>query len=353
MKKIFKTIFNKLADCIVPTLPLLVGAGMLKVLVIVLGPSVLNLISETNSTFMVLSFVANAGYYFMPIYIAFAAGRVFKTNEYIAALIGAMLIAPEFVELINAGTKLTIFGLPIASTSYGNQVLPSVIAVFIESLIFNFLDEHFYEKLKPIFVPVITIVLMIPIAFCLIGPLGVYMGNLLAKLIMLLKDIGPIGNGILTALIPYTVILGLGGANLSCMLTLAATGEDPILFFSNVTYNVVLGFVVFAIYLKDKKADTLAMAIASAVGGVSDPAIFGIAIKDTKVFAATSAGGFVGGILAGIFGVKSYAMASFGIFGIIVTIGGTSPIVNSFIALIAGSFTGFIISYLIHSKTTN
>ena len=70
-------------------------------------------------------------------------------------------------------------------------------------------------------------------------------------LIMWLKDLGPLGNAIMCAIIPFITIAGLGGANLSAMLLLASTGVDPILFFANVLYNNILGAVTFALYLKN------------------------------------------------------------------------------------------------------
>lgn len=339
-----------LVDCIVPTLPIMIGVGMLKVVLIIVGPLVLNVLSETSSTYTVLSFVSDAGYYFMPIYVAVSSAEVFKTNKFIAALVGAMLISPTFVELVNAGTSLTIFGLPIASTSYGNQVISSIIAILIMSYIYNFLDTKIIENLRPIIVPLITIVIMVPIAFCAIGPLGVWLGDKLVELIMLLNNIGPIGNAIMCAIIPFITIAGLGGANLSAMLLLASSGCDPILFYANVIYNNVLGFVTLALYLRNKKADVLAAAITSSLAGTSEPALFGYVIKDTKALICLVVGDFVGGLLAGIISVKTYAMASFGIFGIMTTIGPESSILGATIAMAAGCITGFILSFITHKK---
>ena len=48
--------------------------------------------------------------------------------------------------------------------------------------------------------------------------------------------------------------------------------------------------------------------------------------------------------------VKSYAMASFGIFGIITTIGEDSSIIHASIALVIACFTGFIITFITHKK---
>lgn len=353
MKKVgsfIKKLFSTLADCIIPTLPIMIGVGMIKVLLILFGPTVLNLLKETSPTYIVLQFVSDAGYYFMPIYVGVSSAEVFKTNKFIGALMGGMLLAPAFVEIVEAGTPLSVFGLPIALTNYGNQVLSSIIAVWIMSFIYNFLDTHINKNFKALLTPLLTILIMIPIAFSLIGPLGVFLGNKLVDLILLLKNIGPIGNAIMCAIIPFITIVGLGGANLSAMLLLASTGCDPILFYSNVIYNNVLGFVTLALYLKDRKSETLAAAITSSVAGTSEPAIFGIVMKDTKAMISLVLGDFVAGLYAGITGVKAYAMASFGIFGIITTVGPESSIINAAIAMILGCVTGFITCLLLHNK---
>lgn len=353
IKKEISHILSILADCIVPTLPIMIGVGMLKVILIVIGPVVLNILTETSDTYRVLSFVANAGYYFMPIYIAISSAEVFKTNKYISALIGAMLIAPEFIEIVKANQAISIYGLPIALTDYGNQVISSIIATYVLSHIYNFLDKHINVNFNPILVPLLTILIMIPISFCAIGPFGVFLGDKLVSIILMLKNLGPIGNAIMCATIPYITIAGLGGGNLSAMLLLASTGCDPILFFSNVIYNNVLGFVVLAIYLKDKEPKTLAASITSALAGTSEPALFGIAIKNPNAIMALTIGDFFAGLYSGIMGVKSYAMASFGIFGIATTIGPDSSILHAAISILIGCIIGFVISYISVKKKPN
>ena len=353
MKKaieLIKKVFGALADCIAPIIPILIGVGMLKVLLIVLGPTILNVLKEDSDTYTVLSFVADAGYYFMPIYVAVSSADIFKTDRFLAALTGGMLVSPAFVQMVEEGRKLSVFGLPVASTTYGNQVLPSIIAVFILSFLYRKLKEIIPEKVEGVLLPLLTILIMVPIAFCAIGPLGVFLGNSLISLIMLLKRLGPLGNALLCAILPVCIIIGLGGADLSAMLLLSAAGPDPILFFSNVLYNCILGAVTFAIYLKDKKTETLAASIAAIVGGASEPAIYGIIIKDMKGLLSLSAGGFVAGLLSGIFGVKTFAMASFGIFGILATIGPGSSILGAVISLIVGCVCGFVLSFLTHSR---
>lgn len=352
-KEFISKIFDTLAACIVPNMPILVGVGMLKVLLIVIGPTIFGFLTEDSSTYIVLSFIADAGYYFMPIFVAISSAKVFNTSIPLGGLMGAMLLSPSFVSLVEKGTELSIYNLRIINTTYGNQVLPSIIIVYIMSLIYNNLDKYIPEKIKAIFVPLITILIMAPISLCFVGPIGVIIGEYLVKLIMLLKGIGPMGNAIMCALIPFITMAGLGGANLSAMLLLAATGCDEILFFSNVLYNNILGFAVFAVYLHDKDSNALAAALTSALGGASEPAIYGYAIKDFYVLLANVIGGFVAGFISGIFGVKSYAMASFGTFGILTTIGPDSSIVHAAIAMITGCVISFTLSYIFHHKKAN
>lgn len=347
---IIKSIFFKIVECIIPIMPILVGVGMLKVLLIVLGPYILNILDETDSTYVVLSFVADAGYYFLPIYVAISSAEVFKTNKFLAALMGGMLISPAFIELVNNNTSLTVFGLKLASTNYSNQILPSVIIVFIESYVYKYLSKFIPEKLGSVFSPMLTIIIMAPIAFCLIGPVGVFLSEQLVKLVLSLKDMGPIGFAIMTALAPFVVIAGLGGASLSVMLSLAANGVDPILFFSNVLFNSILGFVTLALYIRNKDSQALAAAVTATVGGSSEPAIFGYVIKDLSAMLSLMIACFFAGLYAGIAQVKTFSIASFGFLGLVATIGPGSSILHATISLVIGCVLAFGLTLLTHKK---
>lgn len=349
MKKILgiiDKIFKTLAGCVTPAVPILIGVGMLKVGLILFGPSVLGILQESDNTYVVLTFVADAGYYFLPIYIAVASAEYLNTSKYIAALMGGVLLSPKFVELINEGASLTVFGLPIASISYANEILPSIVIVCIESYIYKFIDSLVTEKFKNIIVPLFVIIIMVPIIFCAVGPLGILLSQGLTKLILALTKIGPFGVGIYAALLPFAVMFGLGGTNLTVILSIASQGADPICFFSNVIYNCTVGSVALAYYVKHKDAESLAAGVTGIVGGISEPALFGVALKDRKALLATVIGNFVGGFLVGLFKVKTFAVASFGVLGVIATIGEGSSIVLASISLLAACATGFVLYYL-------
>lgn len=348
LKNFVNKLFSILSNCVVPILPVMIGSGMIKVILILLTENGLNLLSSSNDTMKVLAFVADAGFYFMPVFMAVSAAEVFNTNKYIAAFIGASLLSPEFVRLVSVNNPLSVYGINLPLYTYENQIIPSILIVFILSLLEKQLNRFIPEAVKALLVPLISLLVMIPIAFCIIGPIGLFLSEKLVDLIMFLKDIGPIGNGIMVVLLPYLAGFGLGGGIVSGLLALAATGVDPILLFSNVIYNTVLGVAVFAVYLKDKDPSKLAASITSAIAGTSEPALFGTFMKDGKVVIATLVSGFVAGLYSGLMGVKTFAMASFGLFGIISTIGPGSSIIHAAISLLIGWTISFTISTVLH-----
>ena len=49
-KELINRILSTIIDCIVPTLPVMIGVGMLKVLLIILSDQVLNILPADSST---------------------------------------------------------------------------------------------------------------------------------------------------------------------------------------------------------------------------------------------------------------------------------------------------------------
>lgn len=100
-------IFSKLISTIVgivgPLLPILIGAG--------LGRAILALIvqfgwvnTEVSLTYKLFNMVFDAGFTYLPIFVAISAAKHFKTNVYLAALLGMALVHPTWnasVDVLN------------------------------------------------------------------------------------------------------------------------------------------------------------------------------------------------------------------------------------------------------------
>ena len=98
---------------------------------------------------------------------------------------GLMLVAPSFIALVDEGASITLFGLPVYAGTYSYMVFPVILCVMIMAPV-----ERFFKKISPSFLRVImepfaTLLVMIPLAFCVLAPLGAILGTYITAFLML------------------------------------------------------------------------------------------------------------------------------------------------------------------------
>lgn len=69
LKVIAKNTLGYLSGSMVAIIPILCGAGLLKAVMVLLGPTLLNVISEQSDTYVLLNLIYNAAFYFLPVYV--------------------------------------------------------------------------------------------------------------------------------------------------------------------------------------------------------------------------------------------------------------------------------------------
>ena len=103
----------------------------------------------------------------------------------------------------------TVFGIPMGLVSYTSQFLPSVLSVWILSYVYRFFDRVSPKFLKIILVPTCSLLVMLPITLCMVGPLGNLIGQGVADgLVWLNGVIGPLAVGLVGALWYFLVAAG-------------------------------------------------------------------------------------------------------------------------------------------------
>ncbi len=120
-KSILNNVLDVIGGCVAPMLPIITAAGLVKLIVAVLGPSMLNIMSETSDFMRLLTFVGDAGFYFFPIYVAYAAAKKFQTNIPMALFIAGVLLHPTLIEIVNTGEAFTVYGIPMYLTTYSSD----------------------------------------------------------------------------------------------------------------------------------------------------------------------------------------------------------------------------------------
>lgn len=341
-------ILDGIIGCLAPLIPIMTGAGMLKIVVLLLEMS--GIISTESSTYLILSFVGDAGFYFFPVFIGATAAKKFGANQGLGMLMGAILLHPNFMSAIAEGTPLDLFGLPVYPANYGSSIFPAILSVFIMSYVEKFIAKHSPTSLRSILEPLLTLIVMIPLSLCILSPAGAIIGEYFANIMMwLYETTGFLGIGILTAIIPFVIMSGMHMAlNPGAFQMLATVGYDPIVMPVMVLNNMNQGAACLAVAMKTKNKEVRSLALSCAItvmiGGVSEPAMYGINLKYKKPLYSAMIGGFAGGCIAGLMGAHAYAFAGMGILGIPAFMGDGSFAAAT--AIIVGIVIGTIVTFV-------
>ena len=256
----------------------------------------------------------------MPILVGFSAGRVFKSNQYIGAIVGAAIMYPSIITAVAEGAPLTFLRLPMQLVNYSQSLLPAIVAVWAASHVEKFFKNTLPLILQLMFVPALTLAIIVPLTLLIIGPIMNLVSSTLSTAVLGIFNMSPIIGGVLFgAFWQLMVLLGLHAAFIPVLINnLITLGSDPI--------NAILGLTVwalagvslgYALKVKDKEQKSLGFGnLASCLCGVTEPTIYSIVIPNFKIFsAAWIGGGVAGGILAAL-GGKMYAFGGDGLFRI-------------------------------------
>lgn len=341
-KSVGNTILNKVAGSLTPLIPMLVAASMFKMLAAVTGPSMLNWFSVNSDTYKLFTFVGDAGFYFFPIIIGYTSAKQFNTNRILAMFLGAILIDPNLINIVTAGKAFHVFGINMSLVNYSSTLVPIMLSVWVMSYIERFFNKHIVASLRTILSPTLTITVMLPLALCVLGPLGGFIGDGICKGILAFGNMGGIwailGVAIIGALWEFLVLTGMHLVMISAMtLLFAQGGHDNFVTLGAVAASMaVAGMCLGASFrLKgEERSLALGYTVASIIGGVTEPGLYGVAIRYRRPFVGMMIGGFCGGLYAGIAHCVGYVMVPVANFLALSTyIGGNSAnIINGIIS---------------------
>lgn len=305
-------IMDALAGSLTPTIPVLLTASIFKMLVAVLGPDMLGVLAAESHLMTLFTFVGDAGFYFFPLLIGYTAAKKMGATPVMGIFLGAIMMHPTFMGL--AGTEFTVLGIPCVPQSYASTVLPIIMSVWVMTHVEKFFKKVIPEMLQVLFVPVLTTFVMLPITLCVLGPAGAFLGNYVCGAIVAFSEVfGFIGTAVIGALWQFLVMTGMHQVMITQMIMLFSThGFDAVVSVGATCASLsVTGMCLGAfLALKDREQKSLGLSytVAAIIGGVTEPGMYGIAVRYTKPFIGMAAGGFVGGLYAGIMGVKAYAL---------------------------------------------
>lgn len=353
----FSTIIDIISGCFTPILPALVGGGMLKGVIALLGLA--NVLSATSDTYTILSLIADAPFYFLPFLVAVSTSKKFKVNTYMALWLAGILVYPTLVGAYKTGSMsfMKFFGAPMLIVNYTSTIIPIILGVWILSKIYNFIDKRLPGSLKLVLVPMITMLITSFIVLIAAGPLASYISIYLEKIISWLFDFsGPVGGIVFGGLLAPIVVTGMHWIFLpSVYQSIALNGFDYFFMPIGVCSNISQGIAALTICLKTKNKDLRSLSLSTgglACLGITEPAMYGVTLKYKKAYVMAMIGSACGSAYVMGMGSVASAFATSGVLALPLFIvnGNAGSLMNELIGIAITVVVTFVLTYFFGTK---
>ena len=343
-KNPIKAMLDVISESMNPILEPIICAGLLAAFLSII--SLTGLISTDSSTYQIFDALRSAVFYFLPILMAMSCAKRLGASPYLAVALAATILS----EPINNVSGLSLFGIGLPQITYSNSFIPILLAVWFMGYVTKFAKKVIPKSLQYFMSPLVIMLITLPATLLVFGPLGFYIGEGIIGFFNLLMD--TIGSWFVmmlySALQPFIIMLGAGNFIMPVVASLiAANGYDPAFISSCTISDIAVGGAMLGYFLRArnlKQKQLFGTVTLSAILGVTEPAIYGVFVKFRRPFIAVMIGGGLGGLFAGLTGVKAYSIA-WGLFGLPAYIGeGDFMNLWLMVAAVAISFIGATIA---------
>lgn len=280
-----------IAGCMTPLFTAIIAGGLVKVLLVIFGPTLLNVMQTTSDTYILMNALGDAPFYFLPVLVAFTASRKLNCNSYLSVMVASVLIYPDVITLLAGDSATHLFGvIPVVHGSYSSSIIPAMLSTLLLKYVEKLVDRITPEWSKSFLKPLLIVMIVTPITLCAIAPLGLIIGNGLQSVINGIYGFAPwLAMMLFAGFMPFIVMTGMHWAFVPAGATFGA-----------------------AFKTKDKEMKKMAFpaAVSALLAGVTEPAMYGVTLKLKKPMVAACISGGIGGLIVGILQAKSYAFVT-------------------------------------------
>ncbi|WP_312426682.1 PTS transporter subunit EIIC [Lacrimispora sp.] len=310
-------VLEAIASIFQPVIPAITGAGLLKAILALC--ITFHWTTSDTQTYIILSALADAAFYFLPILLAQSCAKKFKCNQGTAMALAGFLLYPSFLTMIKGAEAITIFGfLPITKASYASSVIPIILGVWFMSYVEKLVQRICPKAVKFFFVPFFSLFIGGVVTIFALGPIGAWLSNYIQIFFTWLKGVAPwiipTVVGIFTPLLVMTGthygLIPIGTNNLGTV------GHDAVVGPGMLVSNTAQGAAGLAVALRSKNQETKQLASSAGLTGIlgiTEPILYGINLKFVFPLYAAMIGGGVGGLFLGLTGVERFGAGSPGL----------------------------------------
>ena len=350
-KKIFDIVIDFLIAIFQPLIPVVAGSGMLQVILQLLEMT--GRVDTASGIFIIISGIADAALYFMPMMVAYTTAAKLKCDRMVAVALSALPFLASISEALETG--LSVVGIQAANVDYGSQIFPAVLTVIFLALVEKPLMKYCPKPVRAIFVPMLEMLIVAPVSLVVLGPVGYYAGEIFTSALMVLYNkVGWLAVAILAAALPYMTAMGMHKALIPYVASAYVNpGFEMLNAPAKTAHNIAESGACFAVALRSKDPDIRSTALSagvSALFGISEPALYGVTLQNKRVMASVTIASCLAGLQMGIFAVKSVTYMPSCIVGMPQYIDPANSMnfvwaIVGFIIAIAGSFLMVLFTY--------
>ncbi|MEN4930685.1 PTS transporter subunit EIIC [Erwinia billingiae] len=305
---------------------------------------------QASGAYRILNFVSWTGFTFLPVMVAFTAAKKFNVNPFTAVIAACALVSPDYMNMLTANkillansadpalqqlmkeavgnpemvkilaevagvpvnaAPLDFFGIPVKYLSYTASVIPIILMVWIMSYI-----QHFFERILPLvirnlFTPMFCIAIMVPLTLLAFGPIGNAIGGAIGGVYNTLYSLSPVIAGFVVGAV-WMPLVTLGvhwGITPVTVGNYATLGYDT---FTGLQASAVFAMAgaTFGVWLKTRDMEMRRVSLSAgltALFGITEPALYGVALRLKRPMICGCLAGAIGGSVAGFFNAVSWS----------------------------------------------
>ena len=335
--KFMDRVIDLVTNIFTPILPALIGAGMIRSLLMVLTKFAG--LPTDSGFYLVVNEIYNAIFSYLPVYLAYAAAVKWRCNPYIAVAVALTMCSGTIQSAVLGENGLKFLGIPMSMQrqGYGSSVIPIIVTVWFMSLVEKYVTKIVPKYARYVLVPLLTLLITVPAAFLVIGPITATLQSWMGAGYTALYNLNPTICGvILGAAWQVLVVFGLHWGIVPLgTLNLAQYGRN--------TINAVTGpsnwtqaGAALGVALRTKNQQLKETALSAGITGIfaiTEPSIYGVNLPLKKPFYIAVA---VAALAGGIAGFGNAAALAGGPVGIL-----------SFPLLLGEGFGYFVVAMLI------
>ena len=336
---IFSRFIKMIADIFVPILPALVAGGLMMAINNVMtaeglfgAKSLTQMYPGIADYAALINMVSSAAFASLPVLVGFSAAKRFGGNVYLGAAIGAAMVSSDLLNAWNTGAALAgeaqvsywhIFGMDVAKIGYQAQVIPTLAVTYVMCLIEKSLHKVLKGTADFLLTPLITMLVTGFLAFTIIGPVTRVAAEYLTWGInWTYSTLGVVGGLLFGLVYSPIVVTGLHQSFPAIEIPLLPVngGVGDFIFPVASMANVAQGAAALAVFFKTRDAKLKGLAGAggaSAVFGITEPAIFGVNLRLRWPFFCAMAAAAIGSAGVALLNVRGQALGAAGFVGFV------------------------------------